>query len=188
MRVISGNNKGKILFSPNNMAIRPTTDRIKETLFNIIGPIKNNSIVLDVFTGTGSIGIEFLSRGSKQCYFIDDSYKSIKLTKRNIEACKLENKSKVFVNDFEKAIKILGKKNVLFDYIYADPPYEKLYGQKILDNIIYENILKEDGLLIIECEESEKISIKKYENMLKYEERKYGRTKLNFFRYVGGQI
>ncbi len=188
MRVISGNNKGKTLYSPNNMAIRPTTDRIKETLFNIISPIKNNAVVLDIFTGTGSIGIEFLSRGSKECYFIDDSYKSIKLAKRNIEACKLENKSKVYINDFEKAINILGKKNIKFDYIYADPPYNKIFGQKILDNIINESILKEDGLLIIECEESEKISIKKYELMLKYEERKYGRTKLNFFKYTGGQI
>lgn len=184
MRVISGNNKGKKLFTPKNMDIRPTTDRIKESIFNIIYPIKTNSVVLDLFSGTGNIGIEFLSRGCKSCYFIDSSLKSIELIKKNINICKLEKKSYVYKNDFSKAITILSNKELKFDYIYADPPYNKYLGQNVLDTIIKNQIVTKDGMLIIESEINEKIYVKEYNNMLEYEERKYGRTKIGFFKFL----
>lgn len=184
MRVISGTNKGKKLFTPKNNLIRPTTDKIKESVFNIIGNINHDSVVLDLFSGTGNMGIEFLSRGAKNCCFIDDNYKSIELTKKNIESCKQIGKSMIYKNDYERSIKIFGSKNKCFDYIYADPPYAKKFAQNILDCVIKENILKKEGLLIIECDDSEKICIKKYNNMLKYESRRYGRTRINFITYM----
>ena len=84
MRVISGSRKGHKLKSPKGENTRPTEDRIKESIFNILGNIKNNSLVLDLFAGTGSIGIEFLSRGAESCYFIDLSNDSIKIIKENL--------------------------------------------------------------------------------------------------------
>ncbi len=183
MRVISGNNKGKRLFAPKDTSVRPTADKIKESIFNIIGYIDEESIVLDLFAGTGSIGIEFLCRGAKECHFVDVSHKSVEFVKKNISLCKLEDKSKVYVNDYEKALSFFARSNMKFDYIFADAPYHLNCSSNIIDLVIKNNLLNEDGTLIIECEKTEKMIENVEQGVLQYKEKIYGITKIGIMKY-----
>ena len=122
MRIITGRKRGLKLESPENTQIRPTLDRIKESIFNIIHPIKQNSIVIDLFTGTGNIGLEFISRGSEKVYFVDNSDYSIELTKKNIEKCKFEDESILIKDDYEIALKKIKQDEVAVSYTHLTLP------------------------------------------------------------------
>ena len=153
MRVISGNKKGHRLKAPKGTKVRPTEDRIKESLFNILGDIKSSSIVLDAFAGSGSIGIEFLSRGAKSAYFVDNYYESISTINKNLEHTKLIDKAEIIKSDIFRVLKSFSKNNILFDYIYLDPPFnQEDLLISLLENIYNENILNNQGLIIIEHE------------------------------------
>ena len=178
MRIITGKKRGLKLESPESTQIRPTLDRIKESIFNIIHPIKENSIVLDLFTGTGNIGLEFISRGSKKVYFIDSSDYSIELTKKNIEKCKFEDESILIKDDYETALKKINKDEV-FDYIYIDPPYGKIDINNILKNIINSNIISDNTLIIFENNQNSEINIK---DISIVDERNYGNIFIKFMK------
>ena len=107
MRVISGKVRGLKLDTPKNLDVRPTTDRVKESLFNIINPYIRESNILDLFAGTGSLGIECLSRGAKNCIFVDKSKESIGIVKSNIKKARVENESTILNIDFKDAVKRL---------------------------------------------------------------------------------
>lgn len=156
MRVISGLKKGYRLKGPKNRNIRPTEDRVKESMFNILGYIDHESLVLDLCAGTGSIGIEFLSRGAKKAYFVDKSKESIQCIKENLSHTKLEDRAEVIKGDAIKAIIKFGQSGVTFDYIFADPPYNSVeLINDIVKNICLSGILKKDnGIFIIEHEKS----------------------------------
>jgi len=117
MRIVSGINKGMKLYAPEGVSVRPTSDKIKESIFNMLGYISEESIVLDLFAGSGGIGIEFLARGARQCYFVDSSHKSLAYVRKNIELCKFKEKSKIIMSDYEKAIISLSNENIKFNYI-----------------------------------------------------------------------
>lgn len=181
MRVITGKVKGHRIKAPKGLSTRPTTDRVKESLFNIIGYISENSRVLDLFSGSGNIGIEFLSRGANECYFIENNYTSIKIIKENLENTKFLPQSYVFKNDVNSAIRILGKKGQRFDYVFMDPPYEKGLVQPTLENICKEKILNDNGIVIIE-HESQMTLPEKIDNIAKLDTRKYGGTTITFYK------
>ncbi|HHV38379.1 MAG TPA: 16S rRNA (guanine(966)-N(2))-methyltransferase RsmD, partial [Tepidimicrobium sp.] len=123
MRVISGIRKGYKIRAPKGRDTRPTKDRIKESMFNILGNISEESIVLDLYAGSGSIGIEFLSRGARKAYFVDGSHWSIKAIKENLIHTKLRSNSEIIRSNSIKAIKLLGRKKIKFNYIFMDPPF-----------------------------------------------------------------
>ena len=104
MRIISGINKGKKLYAPEGASVRPTGDKIKEAVFNIIGPIDEEAAVLELFAGSGGMGIEFLARGAERCTFVDVSRKSITYVKKNLDLCNFNNKARIIQEDYEKAI------------------------------------------------------------------------------------
>lgn len=186
MRVISGIRKGHRLKSPKGSNIRPTEDKVKESIFNILGPIDQESIVLDGFGGTGSIGIEFLSRGAKFCYFIDNSINSIRLIHENLSITRFLDQSKVIKMDFFKALKSLKEEGLVFDYIYLDPPFRQNgFIDKILQSISNENILADDGLIVIEHESELSLEDELY-NFVKVDSRKYGSKTITFYKKVGG--
>jgi 16S rRNA (guanine(966)-N(2))-methyltransferase RsmD len=182
LRVISGLKKGHKLKAPKSIDVRPTEDRIKESLFNILNHIDGESIILDGFAGSGSIGIEFLSRGAKLCYFIDSSPDSIASVKENLNHTKLVEQSIVLKSDTIFAIKSLGQKNITFDYIYLDPPFRQPdLIDKLLREIALNKILDNKGMIIIEHEKELKLEEKLYE----YEQidyRKYGSKSLSFYK------
>ena len=187
MRVISGIRKGHNLKSPKGKGIRPTEDKIKESLFNIISPISNEAIVLDLFSGTGQIGVEFLSRGAYKTYFVDKSITSISIIKENLLHTKLLDSSVIINKDAKIALRIINEMNLKFDYIYIDPPFkEHTLVIQTLETIIDNTLLKSRGLIIIE-HENELVLENKFKNLIKYDTRKYKSKSLSFYR-IGDRI
>lgn len=185
MRIISGTNKGKKLYAPDGMSVRPTSDKIKEAIFNIIGYIDEESVVLDLFAGTGNVGIEFLARGAKECFFVDASHKSLSFVKKNVEICNFESRSKIIQSDYDKAIDKFYSLNQKFDYIFADPPYALLCCTNIVEKILQYKLLKTDGLLIIESDKTEEVLENLYNidsEVIKYKEKIYGRTRISMIK------
>ncbi len=151
MRVIAGTAKSIYLETIEGDGTRPTSDRIKETLFNIIQFDLADSIFLDLFSGSGSIGIEALSRGAKQAYFVDNNPKAIKCIKSNLKRTKLDDKSKVLNSDALAAISRLNIHDNKFDLIFIDPPYNSLYEKDTLEAISKTNLLHDDSIIIVEA-------------------------------------
>lgn len=184
MRIISGTNKGMKLYAPEGISVRPTSDKIKEAIFNMLGSIDEEAVVLDLFSGSGGVGIEFLARGARQCYFVDLSHKSLNFVKKNLELCKFKENAKVIISDYEKAILSLSNENIKFDYIFADPPYNLYCGSNIAIKVFENNLLKKDGTLIIETDKSEKVIDNIDTTVIRYKEKIYGRTKISIMTYA----
>lgn len=180
MRIISGKAKGLKLVAPEGLNTRPTADRIKETLFNIIASDIPNCNFLDLFSGSGAIGIEALSRGAKSATFIDNNITAINALKQNLTKSKLQEDAIIINNDVLNALNNLVNNNI-FDIIFLDPPYNKELTEPILNFIAQNNILHEDGFIICEQHLSEPdLNIK---NLEVYKIKKYKITKMLFMQY-----
>ena len=125
MRIITGDFKGRRLEMPENYNIRPTTEKVQEAVFSIIAGNLEDAVCVDLFAGTGNLGLEALSRGAKKCYFGDNSRESLALIKRNIAMCRAEDRSRVMPGDFEKVLARLGEKDEKIDIFFLDPPYRE---------------------------------------------------------------
>lgn len=152
MRVVSGICKGRPLKAVPGNTTRPTTDKVKEALFNMIGPYFDGGIGLDLFAGSGGLGIEALSRGLDKVIFIDREAKAIHVIQENIRACKFEEKTEVFRNDAERALKALIKREICFDYIFLDPPYKKQQLVNLMEKMDQQEVVQPDGIVV--CEHS----------------------------------
>lgn len=181
MRVISGKVRGLKLNTPKDDNVRPTTDRVKESLFNIINAYIIDSRVLDLFAGTGSLGIECLSRGAQKCVFIDISKESIAIVKSNIKKANFENESVVINSDFQDAVKRLNTQNEKFDVIFMDPPYYKDMFVKALESIDSANLLDEDGIIMVEHDTKDTFP-NNIGRLEKNRSKKYGNTTLTFYK------
>ena len=171
MRVISGKYKGKILKGFDIDGTRPTMDRIKESVFAIIQRDIKDSICLDLFAGSGSIGIEALSNGSKKCYFVENGQDIIKILKHNLKNIE----SAVLIeNDYQVALKNMKQK---FDIIFLDPPYKDNLIKSAIDDIIKYDLLNDNGLIICEYEDE---NFEFNLNIIK--ENKYGSKKIRIYR------
>lgn len=183
MRVISGIRKGHRLKTLKGDQVRPTEDRVKESLFNILTPINQDAVVLDLFAGSGAIGIEFLSRGVKRAYMVDVSKASIDVIKDNLKSTKLEDNSIVMHKDSISAIKYFGSTGIKFHYIFIDPPFK---NHEILYNSIkcidYNKLLESEGLIIIEHERELKIE-EELMGFSLYDNRDYGKKSISFYKY-----
>ncbi|MBS4177236.1 16S rRNA (guanine(966)-N(2))-methyltransferase RsmD [Lederbergia citrea] len=157
MRVISGTCKGRQLKSVPGSQTRPTTDKIKETIFNVIGPYFTEGLGLDLFAGSGGLGIEALSRGLDKVIFVDRDMNAIQTIKRNIALCGLEEKSEIYRNDSERALKAIIKRDLQFDYIFLDPPYYRQKLVSLLKLIDESKLLKAQGAII--CEHSTDVEL-----------------------------
>lgn len=190
MRIISGKARGTILYSLEGQNTRPTLDRVKESLFNILQSDLYDSNFLDLFSGSGAIGLEAASRGAKKVILCDNSKQACDIIKKNIEKTHLTDSVLLYNLNYSELLnnKIKDK----LDYIYIDPPYISDFGIdaiKILveNKKIYQDILDENSLIIIETDDKEKylkeLKNKVYENKLKIvDERKYGRANLIFLK------
>ena len=174
MRVITGTARGRRLREPEGMDIRPTTDSVKEAIFNTIQFDIEGRSVLDLFAGTGQLGIEALSRGAKECVFIDQSTAAVKLIKDNLKTCRLEGT--VLQTD---ALGYLaqGRK---FDLIFLDPPYDTMFVEKALQTVVKSDILNKGGLLVCETRCEKQLPELEAPYVLRREKR-YGRIKLTLY-------
>jgi 16S rRNA (guanine(966)-N(2))-methyltransferase RsmD len=146
MRVISGSARGKKLLPPKGADIRPTGDKVKGAVFNIIQAHINGARALDLFSGTGQLGIEALSRGAASCVFVDSSAASVELTRKNIEAARLTERAEILRADALGYIKRAGK----FDIVFLDPPYDGELLNSALANIFEFDILAEYAIIVCE--------------------------------------
>jgi len=152
MRVVSGNCKGRSLKAVPGNTTRPTTDKVKEALFNMIGPYFNGGRGLDLFAGSGGLGIEGLSRGLDSVIFIDRDAKAIQVIHENIKACHFEEKVEVYRNDADRALKALYKREIRFDYIFLDPPYKKQQLVSLIEKMEEKKLVSTSGIIV--CEHS----------------------------------
>ena len=181
MRVISGKAKGTKLYSIESNATRPTLDRVKESLFNIIQDEIQDANILDLFSGSGAIGIEFLSRGASKAYLCDKSPEAIKMIRKNLEKTKLLEDAKLINKDYKKCLEDLKKENIEFDIVFIDPPYEADLAIDASKRILKLGLLKKQGIIIIETDqESREKSEMQNLGIDIYDCRKYGRVSLIF--------
>lgn len=178
MRIISGENKGRKLFSPKDHMIRPTEDRVREALFNIISDRVYGSLALDLFGGSGAVTCELISRGASKVYINEIEKNHIDLIKQNINFLSKKDRIKVLNNDFKIAIKKLAQDLIKFDLVFLDPPYDMGFEIEALKLIEDLGLLKKTGILIVES--SHEIDYNG-EVLLKTNSRKYGRAYLTFF-------
>lgn len=175
MRIITGSAKGLKLKTPKNFLTRPTSDRIKESLFSILNGMKNFSeieSVLDIFAGTGALALESLSRGAKSAILTDSA--TTEIISENVRRAKFENVCKIFKGDFEKVLKKISRENLKFDLIFCDPPYKKGFSQVTANFISEFEILKPDGILVVEHGFDEKIILPEKLELLRKVD--YGKT------------
>ncbi len=148
MRIITGEYRGRRLVTPKTYDIRPTSDKVKEAVFSMLIPYLNDeSVCLDLFAGTGNLGLEALSRGAKRVYFSDSSRDSIKLIKENIKICGAEDEAIILSGDFKSNIRRIKEK---LDIIFLDPPYASDYYLTALQIISEAGVLSENGCIVCE--------------------------------------
>ena len=183
MRVIGGRLKGKRLASFKGSRIRPTSDRVKEAIFNIISShIEKGMGVLDLFAGTGNLGIEALSRGAGRAVFVEKDKASVEVIRKNLESCSLTGESEVIGLDIKKALPIIGSKGESFGLIFLDPPYNQGLADDTLQ-LLGKSPLHSGTLIITEHSPNETIS-ENYGGIKMFDKRKYGDTSVSFFRGV----
>ncbi len=166
----------KIVFYDDNK-VRPATSKVREAIFNILYDKVEDANVLDLFAGSGSVGVEALSRGANFCVFVDNNKNILNMIKQNIALLELEQKAYFFLLDIIKSLSVLKRYNDKFDIVFIDPPYNKNYIVPSLMNLKKLNILNEKAFLIIEHSDKEVVP----ENIFKfYKTKKYGETTLTF--------
>ena len=190
MRIIAGKFKGTILYGPTNTKIRPLKDMVRESIFNFL--IHSNKIsfqleqsnVLDLYSGTGSFGLECLSRQSSKVVFVEKEKKAVKILEKNIEKLGEKNKTRIFVNNIFSAIEKVSKykdawiAGLNYNLIFCDPPFKDTNINKLIELIIVKNLIKKNGIIILHRHKDAK---EKLTNSFKIiDERVYGRSKIIF--------
>ena len=178
MRIITGSQRGRKLLTLEGLNTRPTSEKVKEALFSIIQFEIEGRRVLDLFAGSGQLGMEALSRGARECVFVDNDREAIRVIRQNAEKCGFTDRSRFFRNDYTTVLKRLDDK---FDIILVDPPYASSYYDKSLKLISGFDILAQNGIIVVESESNIELpeSVGTIEKVKDY---KYGRTKLTVYR------
>lgn len=183
LRVIAGSARGKKLKAPAGMNTRPVTDMIKEAIFNVLGQDMEDARFLDLFAGSGSMGIEALSRGAVRVVFIDRDSGSVRIIKENLENCGFQPENyQVYKNDVFKAVDILEKKDEKFDFIYVDPPFtdEEVFD-RIMRRLDQARLLTEEGILLIRTRRKKSLT-EGLKHLVKYRMNEYGESTLHYYK------
>jgi len=190
MRIISGINKGVTIYGPEDKKIRPLKDMVRESIFNFlihsnkISLQIENSTILDLYSGTGSFGLECLSRLASKAIFIEKEKEAIEILKKNIKKLKMDNKTKILTED---VLKVINKNNIdtcnwifdlKFDIIFCDPPFKDLNISKLIESIVEKKILKKDSIIILHRHKDNAEKLTKYLEVI--DERVFGRSKITF--------
>ena len=178
MRVITGKARGVNLKTPEGLQTRPTTDRVKEALFSVIQFDIPTSSVLDLFGGTGQLGIEALSRGAKRAVFVDESDKACRLIRENLKRTRLEGEGSVVRSDY---LAYLGRCHEKFDIIFLDPPYAEVFLKNALKKITEIDILQSGGIIVTE-RPLDKALFWQFEGFERSKDYKYGNTLVTLYR------
>lgn len=187
MRIIGGKHRGTKLYTLEGFDTRPTLDRVKEPLFSIINFDLPETTVLDLFSGSGALGLESISRGASKAVLCDYSRKAIHIIEQNVDKLNSNSEIKILNQDYLKALQTLKEQNEKFDIIFLDPPYKTDFYEKSIEKIIQYDLLKKDGIIILETDRKDEVisNINQLNLLDVYDERKYGRVYLVFLRRKG---
>ena len=184
MRVIAGTAKRLQLKTLDGMETRPTTDRIKETLFNMIAPSVFGSVFLDLFSGSGGIGIEALSRGAREAFFVEKNPKAMACIRENLKFTRLESRAVTITRDVMDALyRLEGEK--VFDIIFMDPPYDREYEKSVLRYLSESDLVYEDTMIIVEASKDTDFSYAKDLGLNIFREKIYKTNKHVFLEKAG---
>jgi 16S rRNA (guanine966-N2)-methyltransferase len=181
MRIIGGKYRSRVLATFEGDSVRPTADRVKESLFNILSLRFHGARVLDLFSGSGALGLESLSRGAREVVFNDRSKESVALLKKNMRTLKIEENKEAKVYNLDAEVYLDFAKEP-FDLIFIDPPYAMDVGVKAVEKIAKKGLLSSGGVLVFERDRPFEGEV---DGLEKYDERRYGKTVLTFFRPLG---
>ena len=188
MRIVAGKFKGRRLKTLKGLEVRPTADRVKESLFRIFGEQVIDADFLDLCAGTGSIGLEALSQGARSATFVDSNYHAIRTIESNLEMCGFDRKHphvRLVHLDARKALARLGKRKAQFDLIYFDPPYASKIHESCVKQIAETNLLSPAGVLVIEhrrIQETDWVESLILNELVLGRQERYGDTMLSFYR------
>jgi 16S rRNA (guanine(966)-N(2))-methyltransferase RsmD len=182
MRVISGTAKGRPLKAVPGISTRPTSDKVKEAVFSMIGPYFDGGIVLDLFAGTGALGIEALSRGAEQAIFVDRERIAVETVKTNLAACRFADRAEVYRNDAMKAAKLLGKRGLKFDYVFLDPPYKFAALDNLMPELAGLGLLRAGAVIVAEHDASRMLP-EQLGPLNLFRRSEYGDTAVSLFEY-----
>ncbi|WP_081461996.1 16S rRNA (guanine(966)-N(2))-methyltransferase RsmD [Desulforamulus ruminis] len=182
LRIIGGLVRGRNLKSPKGMSTRPTSDRVREALFNILSPRVSGSYFLDLFSGTGAVAIEALSRGAERAVMVEKDRGTAGIILSNLKLCNLTEKAEVLNLDTNRAISVLAARKVPFDLIFIDPPYKKNFEVPTMEQVQRFDLLVDNGILVVESDKND-LPPDDVGKLTAYRREKYGDTALTFYRY-----
>ena len=175
IRITGGENRSRLLETPNTNLTKPTMDKVRAAVFNALGDAVKHARVLDLFAGSGSYGFEALSRGASHATFVDSSFEAVKVIRKNAENLKREN-VEILNND---VLAYLSQNSQEFDIIFADPPYKLDVYESVVKTLIERNILASGGIIVLESEKELNLDESKFKNVRFY---KYGLAKVYILR------
>lgn len=185
-RIISGSAGGVRIDTPDGRNTRPTSDRAKEALFSMLGDIFDGISVLDLFSGSGSLGIEAVSRGAQNAVLVESDRKCADIIKRNIRKCRLDDSIRVLKADVRKSTGILASEGLKFKCIFMDPPYDSGYVDAVIEKITAGDIIEKEGILVVEHSNTEKPELNGTSFTL-LKTRNYGAVNFSICRYESGE-
>jgi 16S rRNA (guanine966-N2)-methyltransferase len=186
MRVAGGNARGRRLKVPKGQAVRPTSGRVKQALFNILPHDLSGIRFLDLFAGTGNVSIEAISRGAAEAILIDSSDESGKVIRENLRRVRFADRTSVLILPVSRALRLLARRGESFDMIFLDPPYQHNWVERCLEIISRANLLRPSGTLITEHSVREQVKAG-YGSLILKDQRNYGDTLLSFFEHKAGK-
>jgi 16S rRNA (guanine966-N2)-methyltransferase len=183
MRVISGTAKGRPLKAVPGMGTRPTTDKVKEAIFSMIGPYFDGGQVLDLFAGTGGLSIEALSRGMERAVLTDIDKRSLETIRHNLQAAQFTDRAEVYRNDAQRAIKALTKREAKFDLVFLDPPYRLKVIRELVELLDEGDMLNEGAVIVLE-HDAEDVYEEPTGKLQWVRRAEYGETAVTIYKYI----
>ena len=180
MRITAGTMRGRRLRAPSGLELRPTSDKVKEALFNILSSQIEGATLLDLYAGTGGIGIDALSRGAQNVVFVENNKRHLQYLKKNIASISFEGKAEIFATAATDFLRKAKKQMRSFDIIFVDPPYQSSEIEKILPMIQEGDMIVDQGLVVIEHFHKKTLP-ERVENLFSLKKYKYGETVLSFY-------
>lgn len=186
MRVVAGERKGMPLKAVAGNTTRPTTDKVKESIFNIIGPFFDGGTAVDLFAGSGGLGIEALSRGAARAIFVEKDSRAFQVLQENIKKCRYEDETELFRTDAARAVKGLMKREIVIDYLFVDPPYHKAEYYEFVAQLADAGKLSDDAIIL--CEHVKTLDLPKaYGEFTLTRRETYGETIISVYRKEEGE-
>lgn len=178
MRIVAGKYGSRSLKSPKNDATRPTQDKIKGAIFSSLGNLFYGGNFLDCYSGTGNMGLEAVSRGMDHATLVDNNKGAVSVIKENVKSLKADKETKIICGNI---FSVLERLTLKYDVVYIDPPYAKQENEKLLQKLDEQNLVKEDGIVVIESLQEE-IWPEQMASFTKYKEKTYGITRISYYR------